>query len=185
MWEIAPGFRPNLEGLTAEVKTGLDKLGEKVRAAGGRLLLTSAYRPGGWTLHGQGKAVDVWVPGWTHERIAEYGQKAGFVGGYIPRTGNFVELVTDPYFYSVPGRVFGFDKYLAPAAEERTGFFERARDWAGERARDWAGERAKETIFGERAGVIPEINWHQIIIILSSVVIIIILISSFVKGGEL
>lgn len=173
MWEIAPGFRPNLEGLTAEVKTGLDKLGEKVRAAGGRLLLTSAYRPGGWTLHGQGKAVDVWVPGWTHERIAEYGQKAGFVGGYIPRTGNFVELVTDPYFYSVPGRVFGFDKYLAPAAEERTGFFERARDWAG--------ERAKETIFG----VTPEINWHQIIIILSSVVIIIILISSFVKGGEL
>lgn len=180
MWEIAPGFRPNLEGLTAEVKTGLDKLGEKVRAAGGRLLLTSAYRPGGWTLHGQGKAVDVWVPGWTHDRIAEYGQKAGFAGGYIPRTGNFVELVTDPYFYSVPGRVFGFDKYLTPAAEERTGFWENPAGWVEGHIDRYVDETLSETL-----SEIKELNWQRIIIILASVVIIIVLVVRFTQGGDI
>lgn len=109
MWEPAPGFTPRMEGLTSEALTALERLGEKVRALGGRLLVTSAYRPGDPLLHGRGKALDVWVPGWTHERIAETALQAGFVGGYIPHDKNFVEVTTAEHWYSVPGRIFGLE----------------------------------------------------------------------------
>ena len=102
MWEIAPGFRPQLEGLTDRTRLALDRLGERVRAMGGVLQVTSAYRPGDALLHGRGAAVDVWVPGWTPGRIKEAAAGTGFIGGYVPHGGRrFIELVTEPYWYGV------------------------------------------------------------------------------------
>lgn len=106
MWEIAEGFTPQVQGLTDITLTALNKFAERVRAMGGQLLLTSAYRHGDKLLHGKGQAVDVWVPGWTHEKIAQAAAGTGFVGGYIPKNSNFVELTTAPYWYSVPGEKF-------------------------------------------------------------------------------
>ncbi|HSW57604.1 MAG TPA: hypothetical protein VLH15_04330 [Dehalococcoidales bacterium] len=121
MWEIAEGFHPRLEGLTETTLHHLAVFAEKVHAAGGQLLLTSAYRPGGRTLHGRGMAVDVWVPGWTHEQIATKGMEAGFLGGYIPQQGNFVELVTGGYTYTVPGQKFGRAEVFGPTRPQGFG----------------------------------------------------------------
>ena len=74
-----------------------------------------------------------------------------------------------PYFYSVPGRVFGFDKYLAPAAEERTEFRENPAGW----------------VEGHIDRYVKELNWQRIIIILASVVIIIVLVVRFTQGGDI
>ena len=102
MWEIAPGFRPQMEGLTDRTRLALERLGERVRAMGGTLQLTSAYRPGDALLHGRGAAVDVWVPGWEPEQIKQAARGTGFIGGYVPHGGRrFIELVTQPYWYGV------------------------------------------------------------------------------------
>ena len=102
MWEIAPGFRPQLDGLTDRTRLALERLGERVRAMGGVLQVTSAYRPGDALLHGRGAAVDVWVPGWEPEQIKYAARGTGFIGGYVPHGGRrFIELVTQPYWYGV------------------------------------------------------------------------------------
>jgi len=121
-----------MDNLTEGTRTALERMAEKVRAKGGTLQVTSAYRPEARGLHGQGKAVDVWVPGWTPDKIAEVGKQAGFLGGYKPDKGSFVELVTGRYWYTVPGVKFGEDielddeLYHRKKMEER-GVFERFR----------------------------------------------------------
>lgn len=114
-WEIAQGFSPDVGGLTPATLDALNRFASRVRALGGRLLVTSAYRPGDPRLHGKGKAVDVWVPGWEHKRIAEAAAGTGFVAGYIPRDANFVELAIAEHWYSVPG-----EKFVLPQKTGRT-----------------------------------------------------------------
>lgn len=200
MWEIAPGFRPDLTGLTENVRVALERLGEKVRAAGGVLQVTSAYRPGGRTLHGRGEAVDVWVPGWGHRRIAEYGQKAGFAGGYIPRHGRFVELVTAPYWYSVPGEKFGFGENGVPPVERKGLLPDAGELWdiiqrrtriehpyiPGVTPPGMSEDEPPGIIPAQatEAGILGDINWTRGIIIAASIVLIILLIVRFVQGGD-
>ena len=177
MWQIAPGFEPDIGMLSDETLQALVRMGELVAGKGGMLQVTSAYRPEGRGLHGAGKAVDVWVPGWEHEKIASVGQQAGFLGGYIPKGKSFVELVTGQYTYKVPGEVFGFEEEPELDIElelrkkmEDTGAFEKMRE----------GE--KKIAEGLLESLLPEIDFTRSIAIGVVVLLFVILLIVFVKS---
>lgn len=198
MWEIAAGFRPRLDGLTQETRMALDRLGERVRAMGGRLVLTSAYRPGNPRLHGRGAAVDVWVPGWSPERIKEAAAGTGFIGGYVPHGGRrFIELVTEPYWYGIRRGdkfVVGAEGAAPMAPAEVGGPVGWLMDLMRRRREEFnAIIRGERAAIGERVGMpppeivgipgIPEAGWEaRIGIILVAVVLLVVMVVLLVKS---